>query len=171
MQMDEGLDTGAMLLKGEVAITNTSTGQSVHEELAQIGGELILSVLANIDSLTPEPQDDSLATYASKLSKDEAKLDWGKSAAELDQQIRAFTPWPGSYFLWNDKTIKVISATPKPEKPEMRIGAAVVTKDSLKIVCKDSVLELDKIQMQGKKPMQIKEFLNGYKISNGEILG
>ena len=169
MQMDIGLDTGDMLAKETVDITPKTTGQSLHDELSKMGGSMLLPLLDDLNNLTPEKQDDSLATYAAKLSKEEARLDFTKSAQDLDRQIRAFTPWPGSVFTWQDKTIKVLKAS-VGKGSSLAPATLEVSKNTLSIACQDGSLEIHTLQIQGKKPMDAAAFINGYRPENGEIL-
>ena len=98
MQMDEGLDTGAMLKKIYCPIEKTDTSATLHEKLAKLGADALIETLENLTTITPEPQDESKATYAHKISKEEAEIDWHTSAKELSQKIRAFDPWPVAFF-------------------------------------------------------------------------
>ncbi len=167
MQMDIGLDTGDILSKDTVEITSKTTGQSLHDELSKMGGDMLLPLLDNLDNLNPEKQDDAKATYAAKLSKEEAKLNFTKSAQDLERQIRAFTPWPGSFFTWQDKIIKVLSAS-VGESTDNHPGAFLVTKNTFSIACHDNTLIIHTLQIQGKKPMDAQAFINGYQPQNGE---
>ncbi len=114
MQMAAGLDTGDMLLKAVTPIGPGDTAQELHDRLAEQGAQLLLDCLEDLQAgrLRPEPQDEALATYAEKLSKAEAELDWFLSAAVLDRQVRAFNPWPGCYTRWREKQLKIIEALP-----------------------------------------------------------
>ena len=121
MQMDEGLDTGVMLLREAMAIGPAATGGGVTETLAALGGGLIVEALPRLGELVPEPQLEAGVTYAKKLSRDEAWLDWRLPATRLERQVRAFDPWPGAYFLTNspggDERVR---CSPPPSKQESR---------------------------------------------------
>ncbi len=173
MQMDVGLDTGDMLRKESVAITDQTTGESLHDELSILGATMLLPLLDTLDSLSPETQDNTQATYAAKLSRSEAQLDFTKKAQELERQVRAFTPWPGSFFTWQGKVVKVLKAHSikgiKAEKP-LKSGQLCVGKNHLSVACQEGSLVLDQVQLQGKKPMDIKAFLNGYAPQDGDLL-
>ncbi len=170
MQMDVGLDTGDMLCKETVEITPQTTGQTLHDELSQLGGKMLLPLLDQLDALKPEKQNEALATYAPKLSKEEAALDFTKSAQDLERQVRAFTPWPGSFFTWQGKTIKVLKAHVDSNLENNQPGMLLVQKDSFSIACGKDTLVIEELQVQGKKPMNIKAFLNGYAPKNGDVL-
>jgi methionyl-tRNA formyltransferase len=163
MQMDEGLDTGKMLKKVAVKVTPEMTTQVLHDQLAEIGARHIVSVLEEYAAgrLQGSPQDHALATYAQKLAKSESELDWGKSALELERQVRAFHPWPGSYFQVGDKSVKVLQARVAPQDTALRLGEVFVAKDQLMIGCRQGALEVLQVQPAGKKPMTVKEYLNG----------
>lgn len=112
MQMDEGLDTGAMLLKKTCPIQATDTAQVLHDRLSTLGAEAILETLIALTDLIPQQQNNELTTYAKKLDKTEAVIDWTHSATELDRQIRAFNPWPVAQTCLQDKTLRIWQATP-----------------------------------------------------------
>lgn len=110
MQMDEGMDTGDMILKREVAITSTTTAQSLFNDLSNLGGEAILEVLNNIDSINPEKQDDALATHAPMLKKKDGEIDINASAHAIDCQIRGLNPWPGTFVQGLKGRVKILKA-------------------------------------------------------------
>ncbi len=163
MQMDVGLDTGDMLLKESVAIRPETTGQSLHDQLSVLGAEMLIELLDNHGKWQPEKQDNERATYAHKLEKSEALLDFTKPAEVLERQVRAFTPWPGSHFTWQGKQIKVLQASTAPNITHIDPGAFYVTKTSFFIGCSKGVLEVKELQLPGKKPMDMVSFINGYK--------
>ncbi|MBU6474848.1 MAG: methionyl-tRNA formyltransferase, partial [Alphaproteobacteria bacterium] len=111
MKMDAGLDTGPVLMRGEVPIAQTTTAPELHDALAKQGAELIVRTLENIDAITPEPQTEDGATYAKMLSKEDGKIDWTQPAAVIERQIRALTPWPGVWCLHDGQRMKVLAAT------------------------------------------------------------
>ena len=117
MQMDEGLDTGPILLKQSIPIESSDTGETLHRSLSEIGATLIVETLENLEigNLTASPQTQEGATYAKKLNPEAAQLDWTQSAFDLERQIRAFKPWPGSWFEYEGIRIKVITAETKEE--------------------------------------------------------
>lgn len=176
MQMNEGLDTGDMLAR-EVTETGMKTGGELHDELSEMGGKLIVETLEKIEKglITPEKQDDSLATYAHMLSKKEGKLDFSKNSAELERQIRAFDPWPGSFADVNGKTMKVWKAetiSKNSESDSYSFGEVTDVSDrGIAVKTGDGELLLTVIQMPGKKRMNVKDFLRGNTIEKGTIIG
>ncbi|WP_241608244.1 methionyl-tRNA formyltransferase [Rosenbergiella epipactidis] len=163
MQMDVGLDTGDMLLKVSCPILPQDTSASLYDKLAELGPQALLESLHQLsqNTLVPEKQDDSLATYAHKLSKEEARIDWNLPAITLERCIRAFNPWPFSYFVISDQNIKVwrASATASDEKiiPGTIISAA---KSGIQVATGEGILNLEIMQPAGKKPMSTQDLLN-----------
>jgi len=163
MQMDVGLDTGDMLLKVSCPILPQDTSASLYDKLAELGPQALLESLHQLsqNTLVPEKQDDSLATYAHKLSKEEARIDWNLPAITLERCIRAFNPWPFSYFVISDQNIKVwrASAIASDEKivPGTIISAA---KSGIQVATGEGILNLEIMQPAGKKPMSTQDLLN-----------
>jgi len=171
MQMDEGLDTGDMLKRAPVAITSDTTGRSLHDDLSLLGARLIVDTLANISSasLAPVPQSESGVTYAPKLAREEGRIDWHKSAAEIDRQIRAFTPWPGAWFEHGGDRFKILSAVPALGSGV--VGSAGAVLNGLTVACGQGALQIKTIQRAGKGTMIVDDFLNGYDLPPGTLLG
>ena len=165
MQMDVGLDTGDMLLKAFTPIAATDTGGSLHDRLAEIGGHAILDTLGTLanGTATPEPQDDNLATYAHKLSKEEAKLDWTRSAAELHNLVRAFNPWPVCHTQLGEHSIRVWGSAvlDAPAGSNTAPGTLLaVNKDSLDVATGHGTLRLTELQLPGAKRLPVAAILN-----------
>lgn len=160
MQVAEGLDTGDMLLKGEVEITSTTTGGELHDKLALVGADLISAVLSDIKSFTPQPQPQDGACYAAKIDKSECKLDFNQKAEVLCRKIRAFNPYPAMFFEYGGERFKVLEAH-KTEK-YAPAGTIIEENNSLLIACADGALNITQIQRQGKKLMSIGELLRGF---------
>ncbi len=160
MQVAEGLDTGDMLLKGEVEISSTTTGGELHDKLALQGADLISRVLADIKSFVPQPQPQDGACYAAKIDKAECKLDFNQKAEVLCRKIRAFNPYPAMFFEYSGERFKVLEA----HKVEKYASAGTIIQDnnSLLIACADGALNITQIQRQGKKLMTIGELLRGF---------
>lgn len=163
MQMDIGLDTGAMLITTQCPITPGETGGSLHDKLMQQGGPALLQALQQIEQGTLQPcqQDDQLANYASKLSKEEAAIDWHRSADELDRLIRAFNPFPMAYFSEGSDRIRVWQAS--VEEASGQPGEILQSDASgLLVACGSGSLRLEQIQLPGKKAAVFKDILNGH---------
>lgn len=163
MQMDEGLDTGAMLSKVSCPILATDTSASLYQKLAQLGPQALLAAVADLPALQQqaEAQNEQLANYAEKLSKDEARLDFNKDAAALEREIRAFNPWPVSYLELPQGTVKVWQAQ-VANSLSGPVGSILrADKTGIYIGCQRQVLQITQLQPPGKKPMSAADFLNG----------
>ncbi len=166
MQMDEGLDTGAMLLKRAIAIGADETGGSLHDRLAELGGEAIVAGLEQLaaGTLRGEAQDDSQACYAHKLSKQEGHIDWRQPAAAIDRQIRAFTPWPGSYTDLGDQRLRIHQAQPLSTTGTGRPGTILRReRDGIDVQCGDGVLRIQRLQLPGTRAQTVNDLINGGK--------
>ncbi|OTA17678.1 bifunctional UDP-glucuronic acid decarboxylase/UDP-4-amino-4-deoxy-L-arabinose formyltransferase [Xenorhabdus beddingii] len=163
MQMDAGLDTGDMLLKAVCPITNEDTSASLYERLADIGPRALLDTLNLITSgkCQPEIQDSTRATYAEKLSKDEAKVDWNLPAIQLERCVRAFNPWPMSFFLIDDHPIKIWRAEVIIEQTTQVPGTIIsADKKGIQVATADGILNITQLQPPGKKAMSAADLLN-----------
>ena len=166
MQMEAGLDTGPVLLRDATPILPNDTAASLHDRLAEMGGALMVKALAKIDTLAPQPQPDEGVTYAAKIDKAEARIDWSKPATEVDRLIRGISPFPGAWFSLNGGRVKVLLS-------EMATGdgpAGAVLDDGLTIACGEGSVRLLKVQKAGKSPQSAEVFLMGTKISSGTAL-
>lgn len=163
MQMDEGLDTGAMLFKHSLTISKEDTSASMYQKLAEIGPKALLETLANLTELTPQIQDNELASYAKKLSKEESKIDWGLPAEQLERNIRAFNPWPVAFFTLNDSNIKVYASDViKHENSDVPAGQIIKSDlHGILVATGNESLLLTKLQLPGKRPMAVADVLNG----------
>jgi methionyl-tRNA formyltransferase len=166
MQMDEGLDTGAILLKHSLSIVKDDTSASLYQKLAEIGPKALLETLTRLTELTPQPQDDELASYAKKLSKEEAKINWVLPAKQLERNIRAFNPWPVAFFTLNDANVKVYSSdvveNETPDISDIPVGQIIKSdKNGILVTTGNGYLLLTKLQLPGKKPMSAADVLNG----------
>ncbi|WP_109082991.1 methionyl-tRNA formyltransferase [Aggregatibacter kilianii] len=168
MQMDAGLDTGDMLHKVFCDIDLQDTSADLYHKLAEIAPNALIEVLNHLTDGTfiAEPQDDMQSNYAEKLSKEEAKLDWQLSAAQLERNIRAFNPWPMAYLQLTDEqgnpqTLKVYQATVLPSVSQTPGTIISADKNGIQIATADGVLNLLQLQPAGKKPMSAQDLLNG----------
>ena len=177
MRMDEGCDTGDMLLTGSVPVTEEDTGGSLFEKLSDLGAKLIVEALPKIadGTLQGEAQDDALATDAPKLTKEMGTIDWNRETAFIARQIRAFDPWPCATTVLNGKTLKILSAktaddmqTEADPVPGCVLSA---TKQGLFVKTGDGALQVLRLQPEGKKAMDVSAFLNGNAIESGTVLG
>ncbi|MCG6863276.1 MAG: methionyl-tRNA formyltransferase [Chromatiaceae bacterium] len=174
MGMEAGLDTGPMYLKRSVSVSPGETAASLHDELAKLGASALMETLPGIvdGTLIPESQDEALATYAKKIGKEEALLDWSRSALELDRMIRAFNPWPVAQSKLRETVLRLWSS----ELPDVDAGSAqpgrVVSagKKGIDVATGDGVLRITRLQPPGKRPMSAAEFLNARDL-DGEVLG
>lgn len=168
MQMDEGLDTGPMLLKESVPITDSTTAESLHDALADVGAHLIVTALDDLRAgkLHPAPQPTEGATYAAKLTREEGRIDWAKPASVIDRQVRALNPWPGCSFLLNGETIKIIAASIAEGKG---IPGTLLDAD-FTIACGEKALRLDRVQRAGKSAIDGASFLRGLRMPVGTEL-
>ena len=173
MQMGVGLDDGDILSRREVEILPEETGGSLFEKLAKVGGELLTETLPKLASgeITPVPQDEALATKVGMIRKELGKLDFSRSAAELERYIRGLSPWPSAYAKLNGKTVKLCGAAvlPLPEGAENAAYGEVVfvDKHSLYVKTGEGVLSIKELQPEGKKRMPVTDFLNGTKVEKG----
>ena len=162
MQMDAGLDTGAMLSIATMPIEATDTSATLYEKLAVVGPEALIAALQDLPALQAkaQPQQDSAANYAEKLSKEEAQLDFHKTAAALEREIRAFNPWPVSYLQLAAQQLKIWQA--RVETGSAQPGQVVrVDKKGIAIGTANGLLVIEQLQPPGKKAMAVVDFLNG----------
>lgn len=172
MQMDKGLDTGDILFQEKVPIAEEETGESLFDKLAETGAKLIVEALAKIErgEAVPVKQEDNNSCYAKMLTKSVGKIDWNKSAAEIERLIRGLNSWPSAYTEYKGKQLKIWKAEVLPHIEGEPGKIAKVTKDAVIVCTKDGALSLQEIQLEGKKRMSTKEFLLGRTFEEGEIL-
>jgi methionyl-tRNA formyltransferase len=166
MQMDKGLDTGPMLYKASLDIAADETSETLYARLADLGPSALVEAidLLSQNKLTAEIQDETLATYAHKLSKDEAKIDWSDDAAHIQRCIRAFNPWPVSYFQLNDMNVKVWQATSSDVLSDQPAGTIIsADKKGIVVATAKGTITLLNLQFPGKKAMGINDILNSRK--------
>ena len=169
MRMDEGLDTGPMLLREATPIGRRDTTVQVHDRLSGMGARLILRALEENPPAVPQPE--AGATYAPKLGKEDGRLEWREPADALDRRVRAMTPWPGAYTGWNGEVLRVLSAEPAP--PPGREGApGMVLDEALLVACGEgTALRLTRVQRAGRAAMDAEAFLRGTPVPPGTVLG
>jgi methionyl-tRNA formyltransferase len=165
MQMEAGLDTGPMLLKEKVAIGDKNSAQ-LTEQMAKLGAALMVVVLADLDSYPATPQPDEGVTYAAKISKEEAKIDWTRPAVELQRQVQGLAPFPGAWFEANGERVKLLDAETIDGvgSPGEVIGSPLV------VACGEDALHCRVLQRAGKGAMTAEELLRGFAIPMGSVL-
>ncbi len=165
MQMVEELDAGDVLSSKEIVITNNMTGENLHDELSRIGADLLIETLDSLDTSTPLKQDDNLVCYAKKISKDECLIDFNQNAEIIERKIRAFAPYPGMFFMYNDERFKVFETSITERVGEA--GLILEGTNNLIIATKDKALMIKRLQRQGKQPMNISDLLRGFNFKEG----
>jgi len=173
MLLNEGLDTGDILLQKEMAIRPEDTAVTYAPRLAEMGADMIVETLRGLEdkSVTPVPQDHANATLAPILKKEDGLVDFSRTATEIHNRLRGFQPWPGAYTQFRGKSLKMISATPEDTLSNLEPGELRVGDEKLFVGCgRRTVLQLLQVQPEGKKIMASREFVNGYHPTAGERL-
>ncbi len=167
MKMDEGLDTGPVLMAERMAV-GRKTGGELASELSRLGADLMARALGALgrDAVTPRPQSDNGVTYAKKILKEEARIDWRRSAHEVDCQIRGLSPFPGAFTEANGERLKILYAEPVSGTGK----AGILLDDALTVACGDGALRLIKVQRAGKSVMTAAELLKGFALAAGTQL-
>lgn len=168
MQMDVGLDTGDVLSVADTPITNSTTTQELHDNLASMGAGLLLTTLdfMEMGMVKPTPQVTDGITYAEKIDKSESRINWQDSAIEIDRKVRGLCPFPGAWCEINGERIKILKGTPVEQQGQ----AGEVLDDKMTIGCGVGAYVVETAQRAGKKPMQVDELLHGLGINKGEVL-
>lgn len=175
MQMDVGLDTGPMLLQKKYTMTADETSKTLHDKLAEMGAGLLLETLQQIEEGKAQPieQNNDLATYANKLSKEEAVIDWDLPAEKLEYKIRAFNPWPVAYTNWRNDHLRIWLAKAIPQEHDQLPRTILnVSRDGIDIATGDGILRLLQVQLPGGKVLSISDFYNAHRndLKTGEKL-
>ncbi len=163
MQMDSGLDTGDMLCKSEIPITDRETSASLHDKLASLGAKRLLATLTALEQqrLSPEKQNEHLATLAPKIQKQDGKINWNQSATAIDRKIRAFNPYPIAFSQLGQQTIRIFAATPLNETACSAPGTIVRSdKEGIDIATRDAVLRVSCLQLPGSKPLLAQQIIH-----------
>lgn len=170
MQMDAGLDTGAMLLKYGVAIARDDTTQSLHDKLSLLGAQSIVEALELLPQgkLVPIVQDAVQACYAAKIKKTEAEVDWQQSAEQIDRVVRTFSASPGAYTYFRDMILKIWQAKVLPGKAGAPGEIVAVNREGIIVACGSGMLQVEMVQKPGGKKMSIADFLAGKPLQSGE---
>ncbi|XWX05309.1 methionyl-tRNA formyltransferase [Aggregatilineales bacterium SYSU G02658] len=171
MLMDAGLDTGPMLTQASTPIKPDDTSASLHDRMAELGANLLIQTIPPYlnGQITPQPQDDALATYAPQLSKEEGRIDWSLPAVQIERTIRAFDPWPGTFTHWDGKLLKVHRA--RLRAGQQPAGSVALIDGALCVGTGDGLLELVELQLEGRKRVTADDFLRGHPQIVGAQLG
>ncbi len=175
MRMNEGLDTGDMMLQEKIPITETETGGSLHDKLSAAGARLIVEALQQIEEgqavYTPQPAESTTA-YAAMLRKEMGNIDWTQPAGKIALAVRAFDPWPGSYTRYQGKTLKIWRVRVTKNTENLPAGTVfAVEKTQFCVACGEDALAVEELQAEGKKRMAAADFLRGNALSAGDRLG
>jgi methionyl-tRNA formyltransferase len=164
MYVAEGLDTGDILLRRKIDILPTDTGGSLHDRLAQIAPNAVFDALTMLaKGIAPRiPQDNTLATYAPKLTRDDGRIDWSESAEVIERKIRAFNPWPGAFMKLDRRNLKIFSASIADLSGEP--GEILRSEKELVIAAGNGAVSLGEVQLEGKRQMRAAEFLRGHRV-------
>lgn len=174
MKMDEGMDTGDILLTQEVEITDTDTAQSLHDRLAQVGAGLVINALDGVErgTIRPVPQDNIMASYAPPLKTEDGLIDWSRPAREIYNRIRGLAPWPGAFTYLRGSRLKVFSGEVIEEGVRDTAGKVVQSgPEGVKASTGRGFLVIKEVQLEGRKRMPVREFLLGNEIPPGTELG
>jgi methionyl-tRNA formyltransferase len=175
MQMEAGLDTGPVLAEARLPIHDNDTAQTLHDRLASLGADTLVSALERLarDEIRPQPQDASRVCYAKKLRKQESALDWTQPAAMLHRKVRALVPWPVASTTWRGKTLRLWEAGPLVQKNTPGVPGTVVQADAggVTVLTGEGVLTITRLQAEGGKILAVGEFLNGHPLAAGDRIG
>jgi len=171
MQVEPKLDTGPILKQDEIKINKEETGETLHDKLSLLGANILPDTAMQYvaGNITPQPQDNTKSSYVPTLKKQDGRIDWSKSAEEIDRLIRAMNPWPSAWTTWNKKQIKIISAFPTSAS-EYTPGQVFLHNQQLAIQCGQNALIIKKLQLEGKKAMTAEDFLRGQQNFIGQTL-
>lgn len=175
MQMDEGLDTGDMLLRTVVPLDEKETGGSLFDKLSAAGAALAVETLAKLETgeITPEKQGETTTAYASMLTKEMGQIDWSRDAVSIERLVRGLNPWPSAYTKLNGKTMKIWECEVVPSDASKGVCGEIlrVTKDSMVVQTGQDALTIRELQLEGKKRMDAGAFLRGFSVKPGTVLG
>ena len=175
MQMEAGLDTGPVLADARTPIHETDTAQTLHDRLASLGAVSLVATLEKLvqGKVNPQTQNEARASYAKKLRKDEAPLDWKHPAQVLHRKIRAFAPWPVASTVWQGQTLRLWEVGPLPEPSAAGAAGTIARADAagIDVFTGDGVLRITRLQAEGGKILAAGDFLNGHRLAAGDRLG
>ncbi len=166
MIMDEKMDHGSIISNFKFQISNSKfTYEELSKKLSEIAANLLIKTLPNYirGKIKPKPQDHSQATFCKIIKKSDGQINWDNSARQIERKIRAYHQWPNAYTFWNNKKLKILNADILDKNTNHKTGEVFLENNSLCVQTGDNILSLNKLQLEGKKPMKIKDFLNGHK--------
>ena len=166
MQMEAGLDTGPVLLERRVEIGAEETTGELHDRLSALGAQAITEALEQIDTLSAQTQPEAGVTYAAKIDKAEARIDWSRDASDIDRQIRGLSPFPGAWSMINGRRVKLLRS-----RTSLGSGVAGSVLSGLTVACGTGSVEITQVQPEGKGRMSSEDFLRGTPLPKGSILG
>ena len=172
--LDEGVDTGPILAQRETPIAEDETAEKLTELLFELGSELLVDTLDRWErrQVVPIRQNDDNASVTRRLAREDGRIDWDQSAKDIARMVRAFTPWPGTFTTWQGKTLKILTARPVEETLEGTPGTVVSLDDSnIAVLTGIGALEVQNLQLEGRRAMDAAEFLRGYRDFGGSSLG
>lgn len=172
MMMDEGMDTGDLLLQSKVPIREEETTETLHDRLASLGAQMLTETLKRMKTgeIQPIPQDHSKASYAPMLKKENGSIDWTKEAEAIDRQVRAFHPWPGAYTGWQGRLLKIYRGEVRKGKKTGKAGTVLwVGADFIEVETGRDSYRINEVQPEGKRRMSVREFLSGHPVSVGTV--
>ncbi|WAM34977.1 methionyl-tRNA formyltransferase [Caldicellulosiruptor morganii] len=173
MKMDEGLDTGDILLQERIKIEWTDDVITLSKKLSELGGKLLIETLKNISNISPVKQDSTKATYAPPIEKDEGQISWDMTGIEIYNKFRALKNWPGIFTTYKGKLLKIhdMEIVNKWKIEDVQNGTVVEVDDSgIVVKLKDGAIKIKELQLEGGKKISARDFVNGYKIKKGDIL-
>lgn len=170
MRMDAGLDTGPMLRKRAIAISDQDTSASLHDTLAMLGADLLIETIPGYISgeIKPITQDETEVTYAPQIRKEDGRIDWNEPAEAIERSIRAFTPWPGVFTIWNGKVLKIHRA--RISAGHARTSEVIATPTGFAVGTSTDLIVPEELQLEGKKRVEAAEFVRGYPAIVGAML-
>jgi methionyl-tRNA formyltransferase len=173
MKMDAGLDTGPIIAQSRVMVRSDDTTESLTDKLSLVSAQMLIDVLPSWTrgEIQPRPQDDSQATYFKMVAKEAGEIDWKLPSGTLWRQVRAYQPWPGSYTRFDGKVLKILEALPMPGDSPEPAGKVVALGKGCGVVTGAGVLELRRVQLEGKQPVSASDFARGQRGFIGSILG
>lgn len=174
MQMDEGMDTGDILLQKEISIETEDNLETLSDRLSRLGADALLETLKLLKpgKLKAKAQNSSQASYAPRLSKEDGEIDWGKGAGEINNLIRGMNPWPGAFTYLEGKTLKIFGAKAIEKKAGNRPGVINgISPQGIEVATGDGSLLIAEVQLESKRRMAVADFLRGYRVEEGKELG